>query len=125
MQGLNRSTGRDVGIYPEIKEPEWHRRHGIDLAHSSLAELAAFGYSRARDAAFVQCFDAAELERVKDELGCELKLIQLVGPEPGIRGVADGSGAALASQRYAYGLGPHYSQLVEQEPPVGRRSSRR
>src|SRR6266478_3317261 len=25
IQGLNRSTGRNVGIYPEIKSPSWHR----------------------------------------------------------------------------------------------------
>src|SRR5918994_4470336 len=54
IQGLNRSTGRIVGIYPEIKHPGWHRRHGIDLAKLLLAELRGFGYSSAEDAAFVQ-----------------------------------------------------------------------
>jgi glycerophosphoryl diester phosphodiesterase len=111
IQGLNRSTGRAVGVYAEIKEPAWHRAHGIDLTALLLAELAEFGYSRATDLAFVQCFDAAELERAKGELGCELRLVQLVGHEPkyaalltrdGLRRVAD----------YAYGLGPHHSQVV-------------
>ncbi len=111
VQGLNKSMGRAVGIYPEIKEPEWHRRHGVDLTARLLAELAAFGYSDSADPVFVQCFDAAELARVKDELGCRLKLVQLVGSEPpyaelltpeGLRHVAD----------YAVGLGPHHSQLV-------------
>ena len=32
VQGLNKSMRREVGIYPEIKEPAWHRRHGVDLA---------------------------------------------------------------------------------------------
>jgi len=114
IRGLNRSTGRAVGIYPEIKDPQWHRRQGIDLSPLVLAELRAFGYSRAGDAAFVQCFDAAELARLKYELGCELKLIQLVAPgaehdalltEAGLRSLA----------KHACGLGPHYSQLVEAE----------
>ncbi|HEX7236991.1 MAG TPA: glycerophosphodiester phosphodiesterase family protein, partial [Gammaproteobacteria bacterium] len=29
IRGLNRSTGRTAGIYSEIKDPEWHRRHGV------------------------------------------------------------------------------------------------
>ncbi len=31
VQGLNTSTGRDVGIYPEIKKPAWHREQGYDI----------------------------------------------------------------------------------------------
>ncbi len=116
VRGLNRSTGRSAGVYPEIKEPSWHRRHGIDLARLLVAELRAFGYSNAEDAAFVQCFDTAELARLKYELGCQLRLIQLVGPDAeyadlltptGLRGVAS----------YAHGLGPRYSQLVEEDGP--------
>jgi glycerophosphoryl diester phosphodiesterase len=114
IRGLNRSTGRVVGIYPEIKDPQWHRRHGIDLSTLVLAELRAFGYSGAGDAAFVQCFDAAELARLKRELRCELKLIQLVGPEPEYDALLTEAGLRSLS-RHAYGLGPHYSQLVEVE----------
>src|SRR5688572_1776249 len=61
IHGLNRSMGRTVGIYPEIKEPTWHREQGVDLARLLLAELKTFGYARKDDAVFVQCFDAAEL----------------------------------------------------------------
>src|ERR1700752_3713881 len=82
IAGLNRSTGRAVGIYPEMKDPAWHRRHGVDLSKLVLAELRAFGYSRAEDAAFLQCFDAAELARVKTDLDCRLPLIQLLGAAP-------------------------------------------
>ena len=80
IQGLNKSTGRTAGIYPEIKEPEWHRRHGIDLATLVLAELSKFGYSRSADPVFVQCFDAAELERVRTDLASDLNLVQLAMP---------------------------------------------
>lgn len=113
IQGLNRSTGRIAGVYPEIKDPDWHRRHGIDLAGLLLAELRAFGYSSAEDPVFVQSFDAAELKRLKHELGCELRLIQLVGPEPAYGGLLTAKGLRSVSA-YACGLGPHYSQLVEE-----------
>jgi len=114
IHGLNRSMRRTVGIYPEIKDPTWHRKHGVDLARMLLDELRALGYSRAEDPVFVQCFDAAELARVKDALGSQLRLIQLVGTgadyaslltAPGLRQVAS----------YAHGLGPHYSQLVAEK----------
>ena len=36
IQGLNRSTGRDVGIYPEIKAPAWHHENGFDLSVAVL-----------------------------------------------------------------------------------------
>ena len=118
IRGLNRSTGRVAGIYPEVKGPAWHRRHGIDLSKLMLAELRAFGYSRAGDAAFVQCFDTAELARLKRELKCELPLIQLVGPEPEYETLLTAAGLRSLAD-YAYGLGPHHSQLVEAEE--GRR----
>lgn len=118
IQGLNRSMRRTVGIYPEIKDPAWHRAQGFDLASALLEELRAFGYSRAEDPVFVQCFDTAELRRVKEELGCELRLIQLVEAEPEYASLLTASGLRhLAS--YAHGIGPHHSQLVEEEG-VGR-----
>jgi glycerophosphoryl diester phosphodiesterase len=114
IHGLNRSMGRTVGIYPEIKEPKWHREQGADLASLLLAELQSFGYSREQDPVFVQCFDAAEIVRVKRELGSQLKLIQLVGPETEYADLLTPKGLRrLASDAYA--LAPHYTQLIEQD----------
>lgn len=112
IRGLNRSMGRVAGIYPEIKEPAWHRRHGIDLAQLLLAELGAFGYTKPEHAVFVQCFDQVELLRVRNELGCALRLIQLMGPEPEYAALSTPEGLASVA-RYAHGIGPHHSQLIE------------
>ena len=114
IQGLNRSTGRAVGVYSEIKHPHWHREQGVDLARLLLTKLRTFGYTRPDDAAFVQCFDANELIRVRDELGCELRLIQLVGNEPEYTDLLTSAGLAHVA-RYAHGLGPSHSQLVTDE----------
>jgi glycerophosphoryl diester phosphodiesterase len=111
IQGLNQSTGRTVGIYPEIKHPLWHREHGIDLSSLLLAKLQEFGYSRPEHHAFVQCFDASELTRVRSELGCKLRLIQLVGSEPAYADLLTAKGLAGVA-RYAFGLGPSHRQLV-------------
>ena len=32
IQGLNKSTGKDIGIYPEIKNPEFHHENGKDIS---------------------------------------------------------------------------------------------
>lgn len=122
IQGLNRSTGRAVGIYPEIKRPAWHRAEGIDLGARLLEVLAAHGFRGREDRAYVQCFDAGELRRLREALGCDLKLVQLIGENDwdeaetdydalrtrrglqGITGIVDGIGPWLA-QLYTPGRG--------------------
>jgi glycerophosphoryl diester phosphodiesterase len=79
VRGLNRATGGATGVYPEVKRPAWHREQGIDLAAAMLEVLAANGYQDAGDPVFVQCFDAAEVRRLRDELGCRMRLVQLIG----------------------------------------------
>lgn len=79
VQGLNQSTGRNTGIYPEIKSPAWHRQEGVDLSALVLRELSESGYTNRDDKVFLQCFDAAEVRRIREELGCELKMVQLLG----------------------------------------------
>jgi glycerophosphoryl diester phosphodiesterase len=79
LGGLNRATGGSTGIYPEIKRPAWHKEEGIDLAAALLEVLAAHGYEGPDDPVYVQCFDAAEVRRLRHELGCRMRLVQLVG----------------------------------------------
>ena len=111
IQGLNRSTGRNVGLYPEIKHPRWHFDHGVDLARLVLEKLRAYGYEHADDMVFVQCFDAVELQRVRAELKSSLKLVQLINDDTMYRELLTRTGLARIA-RYAQGLGPPYSQLV-------------
>jgi glycerophosphoryl diester phosphodiesterase len=117
IAGLNRSTGRTVGVYPEIKHPRWHTEHGIDLSMELLETLAAFGYTTADSPAFVQCFDAAELRRVRGDLGSCLRLIQLVGTEPEYSPLLTQANLHEVA-RYAHGLGPHHSQLIDDRREV-------
>ena len=78
VASLNRTTGRRVGVYPEIKRPAWHRSEGVDLTALVLRELKANGYSRRSDPVYLQCFDPGETRRLREELGCELRLVQLI-----------------------------------------------
>jgi len=66
IQRLNEETGRQAGIYPEIKRPAWHKGQGIDIAPRLLDTLADSGYDSRDDPVFVQCFDDAELRLIGD-----------------------------------------------------------
>jgi glycerophosphoryl diester phosphodiesterase len=61
---------------------------------------------------YLQCFDADELSRVRNELGCELKLIQLVGTDAAYADMLTPDGLQRVAAN-ANGLGPHHSQLLE------------
>lgn len=116
LYSLNNSTGRDVGIYPEIKRPAWHRQEGVDIAPLLLREIADFGYRDERANAFVQCFDAAETERIRVTLGSRLPLIQLIGDNAWRESPTDFSAlltpAGMDSlSRFADGIGPWFEQL--------------
>jgi len=116
VAGLNRSMRRNVGIYPEIKHPQWHRAHGVDLGRLLIDTLSAHGYRDAGAPVFVQCFDATELRRVREELGCKLRLVQLVGVEAEYGPLLSGDGLAGVA-RYADALGPSYAQILATDSP--------
>lgn len=124
IQGLNRSTGRDVGIYPEIKAPAWHRTQGHDISAIVLEVLARYGYRTKTDKFYLQCFDLAEVRRLRGELGFHGKLVQLVGrygagenEHAATDDARDNSDllepARLAEvARHADGIGPSLAHLV-------------
>ncbi len=127
LRALNLSTGRNVGVYPEIKSPAWHRGEGVDITPVLLTELAAFGFDRRSDAAVVQCFDADELVRIRNSFASDLRLVQLVGENAWREAPCDYDAmrtpqglAALAAT--VDGIGPWIEQLYH-AGPEGPRSS--
>ena len=128
ITGLNRSTGRSVGIYPEIKRPAWHHANGFDLAAELLKVLAEFGLEKEDDAVYVQCFDAAELRRVRVELASQLKLVQLLGDNSWGEAATDydkllsSSGLAEIAE-YANGIGPWIMHLYKYDDQTGQKTS--
>ena len=105
IQGMNRSTGRDVGIYPEIKQPAWHRDQGADTSLAVIAVLKSYGYEDKSDRCFLQCFEADELVRIRNEFNVKLKLIQLLG-----KTVSESRLEEIA--KYADGIGPSLSLVM-------------
>ena len=78
IQGLNKSTGNNIGIYLEIKDPAFHLKEGKDISKIVLKVLADYGYTSKKDNCMLQCFDAKELRRTRTDLRSELFLVQLM-----------------------------------------------
>lgn len=116
IQGLNVSTGRSVGLYPEIKSPAFHREEGKDIAAAVLNALQAYGYTKLTDNIYLQCFDPHELLRIHDVLmpamNMALPLVQLLGTSPRFESILNEVGMVRVSA-YAVGIGPSIDLLVE------------
>lgn len=108
IQGLNASTGKNIGIYPEIKNPEFHHQNEKDIAKITLNILSEYGYKTKNDKCMFQCFDAKELERARKELKSNLFLVQLIEfPEE--------TKQLKYFATYADGLGPWYKQILDKK----------
>lgn len=117
IHGLNKTTGRDIGIYVEIKKPAWHRKEGKDISKIVLAQLGGYGYATKQDNAFLQCFDPVETRRIREELGSNLKLVQLIGDNGWNEAATDfdqmrtEEGLAKIAE-YADGIGPWMPHIL-------------
>jgi len=107
IAGLNKSTGRNVGIYPEIKQPAWHRKQGRDISRVVLPILERHGYHTKADLCWIQCFEYAEVKRLRDELNWKGRLLLLMG---GAKKGEDGTDVAFL--RSAAGL-DELSKIVD------------
>lgn len=127
LQGLNKSRGTNVGIYPEIKSPFFHHQNGKDLTKIFLETLDAYGYHGRGDNLIVQSFDPRELRRVREEFKKDHFLVQLVdeidSPEEDINYTHMITALGLAEvASYADGVGLYLPMLVEETPNGYRRT---
>ncbi|WP_040977125.1 glycerophosphodiester phosphodiesterase [Necropsobacter massiliensis] len=134
IQGLEQSSGRKIGIYPEIKAPWLHHREGKDIALATLNVLKKYGYTHKSDRVYLQTFDFNELKRIKTQLlpqlGMDIKLVQLIAytdwhesEEKNAQGqwvnydydwmFKPGAMAEIAN--YADGVGPGWYMLIDEK----------
>ena len=112
IQGLNKSTGNNIGIYPEIKDPEFHNKEGKDISSIVLNILSDYGYNTKKDNCILQCFDAAELKRIRLRLKSELFLVQLIEFKEDEKHLKEYA-------TYADGLGPWYKRILKEKDEQG------
>lgn len=79
IKGLNKSRGRNTGLYIELKSPVWHQQQGQDIARRVLDVLVETGYADKTQEVYLQCFNDNTLRYLRNELKTPLPLIQLIG----------------------------------------------
>lgn len=77
VQGLNKSTGRNVGVYVEVKEPVFHAREGKPIMKPVIDMLAKYGYNEKDAKAILQIFDYEAVKEAR-ALGWKADLAMLV-----------------------------------------------
>lgn len=130
IQGLNKSTGKNIGLYVEVKAPWLHHSEGKDISKATLEMIKSYGYTSKDDKAYIQCFDPDETRRINDELlpslNIDLKVVQLIDEKGGYETMRliDGkltpysydwmfeSGAMKKIAQYANGIGPWKPMII-------------
>lgn len=122
IHGLNASTGRTTGIYPELKSPAFHHEHGKDIGLAVLSELKRFGYTSKNSPVYVQTFEFDELKRVKEQvqpqLGIELRLVQLMGDDESYGWMLQPGGMQELAW-FADGIGPEKGMIISADSTPG------
>ena len=118
IQGLNKSTGKDVGIYPEIKQPKFHRDEGKDISTAVVKLLKEYGYFSRSEKVFLQTFSFEELKEIRTnifpEVGVEIDLILLVGNKNTYPWIFEEGGMEKIA-KFADGIGPDKGLVISRE----------
>ncbi|MDR3073481.1 MAG: glycerophosphodiester phosphodiesterase [Deltaproteobacteria bacterium] len=77
IQGLNKSTGKNTGLYVEVKEPAFHEKEGKPIMEATIAMLAKYGYNQEKAAVILQIFDFDAVKKART-LGWKAPLAMLV-----------------------------------------------
>ena len=70
-------NGRTVAVYPETKNPTYHRELGLPLEDKLIDLIKAAGWNTKESPIFVQSFEPGSLKYMKSK-GLNTKLIQLI-----------------------------------------------
>ena len=131
IQGLNKTTGKNVGIYTETKGPWFHKQNGKDISKATLKVMKEYGYDNLDSKVYFQTFDYPDLKYVVStlfkEFNMNIKTILLYAYNEWLETyeyvnnnwtpfdfekISTIEGMKEVSN-YATGLGPAYSMLVD------------
>ena len=57
IKGLNKSTGKNIGVYVEVKKPNFYAQEGKDILGATINMLDEYGYNSMDAKAILQIFD--------------------------------------------------------------------
>ncbi|HPO14429.1 MAG TPA: glycerophosphodiester phosphodiesterase [Candidatus Hydrogenedentes bacterium] len=116
VQGLNKTTGRDIGIYPELKAPTWHIAQKLPMEKAFLDIVERYGYKGPDAKIFVQCFEPMTLQKLRNDMGCTLPMILLISDDKVEEYLLTEEGLDKIAT-FATGIGPD-KKSVEENPKV-------
>lgn len=109
---LNEQTGRSVWVVPEIKQPMFHKREGVDVTRMTIDALLRHRWDESR--VIIQCFDEETLISLHGEYGERYQLLQLFSKVEDVPPLEEIGG-------YAWGIGPS-RKVIDADPSVVRRA---
>ena len=112
VQSLNRETGRDVGIYPETKDPVFHDSEGLPIERVLLDTLAEYGYAGRDAKVYIQSFGFENLREMREAMGSDLPMIQLIGGGEAFDDRVTPAGLDEIAT-YADGIGPDKNRIAD------------
>lgn len=77
VKAQSKATGRSIAVYPETKNPSYHRDLGLPLEDKLIAAVNAAGWNSKDAPIYVQSFEPDSLKRMK-AAGLKTRLIQLI-----------------------------------------------
>ena len=119
---LNRLTGANIGYYPEIKSPAWHRAEGYDISKIVLDTLRRHKLDTPDANIYLQCFDFEEVKRIRNELGAKVKMVQLIadndwGESPTNYARLKTPAGMREAAQYVQGIGPWLGHVTQSTNP--------
>lgn len=114
----NEQNNRSVGLYAEIKAPEWHLSQGVNIAEALVKALKKQNFNKPSANIYLQSFEPNSLQYLRQQLGTQFKLVQLIAENSWQESSADyeylktPEGLSFIAS-YADGIGPWMPQLYD------------
>jgi len=105
VQDYSERNDHAIGVYPEVKSPEFFKTNGLDPLPPLMRAVKKYGFDQPGSKIFIQCFEPDFLKRLNGIT--EIPLIQLTAPKSNI--------ALEEIKDYAQGVGPSKALLVDQQ----------
>ena len=77
VQGLNKATGGNIGVYVEVKEPAFHEKEGKDIMKAVIDMMDKYGYNSMAAKSILQIFDYEAVKEARSK-GWKGELCMLV-----------------------------------------------
>ena len=80
VTNFNKTRVNPIGIYPELKDPEFHLKQGYKSVITDFAEkLKTYKRSQPKTDVIAQCFHYATSKKLRKLLSKDIKVVQLFG----------------------------------------------